>query len=392
MQQPSLLPHKSLDSPAEALPARLTALDSLRGLAIASMVLLNLSAVVLAGVPPLPLRLIGSLAAAPVFILLSGLMVALTADRHGLLYFLLGRGLWILAVGAFVDLVVWRIYPFMGVEVLYIIGVSIPLAYLALKLAFWPRLGLMVALVALAPLLRGLLGYSHFPLEFYLWGEQVWQLADPPKLGPVQHWLVDGWFPLFPWLSFAVLGAHLGERLQQRGRPAFLLETALLGVALTVAGAAAYVIAPPNSFVRGVWSELFYPPTVQFTVLALGVAVLLLALSLRWGGFQVTQAALRPLAALGRASLGLYFLHLALAVFVGLRVTGGWSQLSLGQYGLAYLAMMLALLAAAEAYAQVKRRWRPLTFWGLRGLVGAALTAAVILLVLGQVLGDTGFA
>ncbi|MSQ33465.1 MAG: DUF1624 domain-containing protein [Dehalococcoidia bacterium] len=392
MQRPDILRDTDTSAPSGALTERVKALDSLRGFAIASMVLLNLSAVLLNGLPPLPLRLVGSLAAAPVFVALSGFMVALTAPRHGFLYFLANRGLWILAVGAFVDLVVWRLYPFMSVEVLYLVGVSIPLAYLALKLGRWQRIGLIAALVGLGWLLRRLVGYSEFPLEYYIWGQQVFSLNAPPRLGALQHWLVDGWFPLFPWLAFAVLGAHLGESFRERQRAAFLGEPLLLGAALTISGAIAYAVAPPNSLPRGVWSELFYPPTVQFTILAMGVSTLLILIFLRWGGLRPASLLLRPLSVLGQASLGLYFLHLALIVYVGLRLTGGWSQLTLGQYALAYLALMLSLLALAQAYAFLRARQGRLLSVGLRAGVGGTLAAAALVLALAELLEGSAFA
>lgn len=374
------------------VPQRLEALDSLRGVAIAAMVIMNLAAVVLNGVPPLTLRWVGSLAAAPVFVLLSGFLVGATAPRHGLAYFLVKRGLWVLAVGVFVDLTVWRIYPFFGVEVLYLIGVSIPLAYLSLKLGAWLRLGLVLALVGFAPLLRHLLGYSAFPVEFYLWGQQVTPLLAPPKLGPVQHWLVDGWFPLFPWLAFAVLGAHLGDRFHAASPAQFQRKLLALGLALTAAGTLAYVFFPPAVFVRGIWSELFYPPTVQYTVLALGVSIALLGVFLYLGDSRLAAARFQPLTALGQASLGLYFLHLALAVYLGLRFPGGWSQLSLWQFGLAYLAMMLCLLAVAEAYWLARQAWPRLLSVGVRVAVLGTIATAAAVLALGHLLPDTSFA
>ena len=242
------------------------------------MVLLNPSAVLLSGLPPLPVRLADSLAA-PVFVALSGFMVALTASRHGFLYFLANRGLWILAVAALVDLVVWRIYPFTSMDVLYLMGASIPLAYLALKLRSWQRITLIAVLVALGWILRRLLGYTEFPLEVYIWGERSSPLTAATKMGLFQHWLVDGWFPVFPWLAFAVLGAHLGQSFRQRGAD-FVGEALLLGIGLTISGAIAFAAVPPNTFPRETFSELFYPPTVQFTVLALGVAAQLILIFL----------------------------------------------------------------------------------------------------------------
>ena len=210
-------------------------------------------------------------------------------------------------------------------------------------------------------------------------------------MGLFQHWLVDGWFPVFPWLAFAVLGAHLGQSFRQRGA-AFVGEALLLGIGLTISGAIAFAAVPPNSFPRETFSELFYPPTVQFTVLALGVAALLMLIFLGWGGLRMVSVILRPLSVLGQASLGLYFLHLALIIYIGLQVSGDWNHLTLGEYWLAYLALMISLLALAQAYGFIRERQGRNLSLSLRVGVGGTLAAAAIVLALAQLLDGAAFA
>ena len=66
-------------------------IDMIRGFAIVAMMAANLLGVVLADPAPFALRLVSSLAA-PLFIILSGFMVSLTADRHNFRYFVFNRG------------------------------------------------------------------------------------------------------------------------------------------------------------------------------------------------------------------------------------------------------------------------------------------------------------
>ena len=134
--------------------------DTLRGLAIVTMIAANLAGPVLREPHPLWLRLYGSFAAA-IFVFLSGMMVALTARVHGRAWtYFLARGTAIVVVGALIDVAIWQIAPFTSVDVLYLIGVSLPLCALVLSTppaARWP----MVALVFLATqAVQSILGYA----------------------------------------------------------------------------------------------------------------------------------------------------------------------------------------------------------------------------------------
>jgi len=100
-------------------------IDILRGLAIFTMVAANMAPYVLIEPHPFWFRFYGSFAA-PLFILISGMMVALTTltKGHDFKYFLV-RGILIVTVGALIDVVMWNFYPFTTVDVLYLIGVSL---------------------------------------------------------------------------------------------------------------------------------------------------------------------------------------------------------------------------------------------------------------------------
>ena len=108
-------------------PARDDGIDALRGLAIVTMVASHLARELLVQPHPLALRAYGSLAA-PLFVTLAGLMVAQTCSAKGYpLGHYIRRGGLILLLAAAVDLGLWGLYPMVGVDVLYLIGVAVPL-------------------------------------------------------------------------------------------------------------------------------------------------------------------------------------------------------------------------------------------------------------------------
>lgn len=132
-------------------------IDILRGLTVFTMVAANMAGSVVSQPHPFALRFYGSFAA-PLFILISGMMVALTTQRkdHRLKYFLL-RGAMIIAVGVIIDLQ-WKVYPFTTVDILYFIGVSLPLAYLFLYLNAPSQWVTVILIFSVTPLLQKIFG------------------------------------------------------------------------------------------------------------------------------------------------------------------------------------------------------------------------------------------
>ncbi|MFA4835488.1 MAG: heparan-alpha-glucosaminide N-acetyltransferase domain-containing protein [Dehalococcoidia bacterium] len=357
---------------------RLEGLDALRGLAIAAMIVANLQSVALDTYHPVALRIIGSIAA-PLFILLSGFMVSVTSTRHSFRYYLLNRGAWIIGVGMLVDITVWQIYPAMSCEVLYLIGVSVPVAYLASKLRSGYRIALIAAIIGLSPVLRHLFGYTYFPGEFYLAGGKVMEVQG--QTGILNHWFVDGWFPLFPWLAFSLVGVEIGQWFKKTERGEFDLRLILSGLLLTQIGVLSYFFAYPETFIRSIWSEFFYPPTVQYVALALGVSILLLLLFLSMPRRGLSLFG--PLRTMGRVSLGLYFTHLCLIVYPVTWISGGWWQVSLKWYAVAYFSILISMWAIAKVYDLLQPRWGDLIGKGARAVVAAAILAVPVGLLMG---------
>lgn len=355
-------------------------LDMIRGFALVAMMVLNLLGVVLAEPAPFILRLVGSLAA-PLLIILSGFMVSLTADRHNFSYFLFNRGAWIVSVGIFVDLIVWQIYPLMSMEVLYLIGISIPLAYLACKLKSYQRAAIALSIFILTPVLQGVLGYTYFPTEFYLLsGAPV--LEVNAQTGIINHWFVDGWFPICPWLAFSIIGVELGETFKRVKAKAFTSALVYIGSALTILGGSSFVFAYPQTFIRNTWSELFYPPTIQYVALAIGICLLIFRFFLGLEKRRLSRL-FRPLSTMGQASLGIYVAHLFIILYFISWVSGGWWRMNLGWYLIAYVLLFLAMWAVAKLYSLLQDQGKRWVGRISRGFVLMVLLAMVVALVAG---------
>lgn len=332
-------------TPSSGPPPRDLTIDVLRGLAIVSMVAAHLSPA-LQGPAPLWLRIFGSIAA-PLFILLSGMMVAFTTRCKGrdLRYFL-RRGGFVLAVGILVDLFIWNIYPLLSFDVLYLIGFSLPLTFLALGFSDKKRYVLVLLIFLSPPLLQQHFGYTDYPTEITLTGSRVVSPQSPT--GIINHWLVDGWFPIFPWLGFSLLGTILADLRWRTGRDGrFKAERfnsrrfLIVGFSLAVLGSMATAGSLDYLAVRGGYAELFYPPTPGYLAAATGVCLLLFFLV----DLDPIRDALRPLEVLGKHSLFMYALHLALIRYL---VYFFWPEETLEAFLLVYLGLVALMMAVGE--------------------------------------------
>ena len=335
-------------------------IDALRGVAILAMVASHLSREVLESPHPLWLRVFGSLAA-PLFITLAGLLVARTIaiKQHPLGYYCLRAGL-ILLLAAVIDLLLWGLYPLIGCDVLYLIGIAMPLTALFVRLRPAAQVALMALWLALTIGLQATWGYPKELTLVALYDSPARLAQVAPQI--VQQWFVSGWFPLFPWLLFSFLGARIFQFSQKRPASANR-PLAATGLTLAAIGLLAGWLLGTPFYERGGYSELFYPPGLDFVMTASGVVLMVLPMArLRW------LASSRPLVELGRCSLFVYVAHL---VFLSWGIGHWYENLAIPQFLLLYaalVAMLIGLAGLVEAYKRRSTRRLPLM---LRLLLGS---------------------
>lgn len=337
-------------------------IDILRGLAIFTMVAANMAAEVLAEPHPFWFRFYGTFAA-PLFILISGMMVAFTTQTkgHTLKYFLV-RGMMIIIAGVLVDMLIWRVYPFMTVDVLYLIGLSIPLAYLFLHLNTLSRWVLVISIFVVTPILQNVLGYTDYPTEFYLWGEPTAIVANQTNI--FNHWVIDGWFPIFPWLGFSLLGVNLALLRWKSQSDSFGKNiTFLIGICILIFGSIIWRFYPGSLLTREGYSELFYPPTIGYVMSAVGMIVVLFSI-VDWRPSVILY---KPLQALGKSALFIYILHLALIEYI---IAPLWSEQTFQSFLLIYIVLSFFLILIAYGLKVLKTIWKDRPFM-IRFLLGS---------------------
>ncbi len=326
-------------------------IDTLRGLAIFTMVAANMAPYFLIEPHPFWFRFYGSFAA-PLFILISGMMVALTTQTkgHDWKYFLI-RGSLIVTIGAIIDVVMWNIYPFTTVDVLYLIGISLPIAYFFSRLNKSYQLLIVMIIFLATPVLQNIFGYSDYPTEFYLTGEQTIIVENQTSI--FNHWLVDGWFPIFPWLGFSLLGVLLAN-LRQKYRK-FEKNFLLLGISILILGSIIWYFFPGKFLTRAGYSEVFYPPTIGYIISTVGLIVTLFSIV----DYKPAIIIYKPLQALGESALFMYILHLALGKYV---IANIWSKGNFQSFLILYIALIFFLILIAYGLRILKSNWKDRPF------------------------------
>jgi uncharacterized membrane protein len=226
--------------------------DILRGIAIFTMIAANMAPYNFLEPHSFAFRIYGSVAA-PMFIFLAGMMVSYTATikAHKLMYYI-KRAFATIMVAALIDTFIWDILPFITYDVLYIIGLAMPLIFFFIKL---PRLGQAVFIVlifSITPILQYYLGYAESPMEIGLsdenrlpvpFNETVAAAKDIPVWRQFLH---EGWFPFFPWIGVSLLGAFVGSFKFKTAPEAFNKNLLLGGGIMFALGIAMWVIFMPN--------------------------------------------------------------------------------------------------------------------------------------------------
>jgi hypothetical protein len=220
----------------------------------------------------------------------------------------------------------------------------------------------VVAIFLLAPVLQHQFGYTAYPSEFNFDGSYYRVVENQTSV--LNHLFIDGWFPVFPWLGFALFGVMLGSyRWTGGGIRRFCRGRAvLMALACLAAGILLKIVFPTDLHIRGGFGEVFYPPTVGFCTYTLGIILALFAaldMVVSWRVFE-------PLATIGRSSLFLYVLQwFAIQYLLSVNCEG------LDGVRFAFLWLCFAVFITSVAYGLrvLKLRWeqRP---WFFRFLLG----------------------
>jgi uncharacterized membrane protein len=309
---------------------------------------------------------------APSFVLLAGVSAYLYGargrTRRQLAWFLLSRGLWLIVLELTVVNFGWYFFArpgFFLAQVIWAIGWSMIALAGLLWLPGWAIGAFGLALIAGHNLLDHT-GALQLGLPSWLWTV----LHQPGLLHPLPGLTLEILYPLIPWIGVLAAGYALGPlfRAPAAQRTRWLLGLGLGAIAAFLALRVANLYGDPAAWTPQA-SRLFtvfsffnvekYPPSLQFLLITLGPALLVLAGLEHWRGAAAGLVG-GLLALYGRVPLFYYVLHLlVLHVLAHILVTSrGLAGYDLPVVYAVWLAVVVALYPLCRWFGGIKQRRR----------------------------------
>jgi uncharacterized membrane protein len=276
---------------------RIAFFDRARGLAILLMVFANSTPVLgLNYIGPLWLKVLCSIPA-PLFVIIAGMMVAKTSHTQPADYYI-KRGAGLLILAAAINVFIHQSQPFQNIEILYLIGLSIPVTYIInyLKTHY-------IIIFCFLNFISAQILQLYFPLDLALINSySKWQL-----------FFINGWFPLLPWTGIMSVGIIFYRLFVQnilfsrKIIKLILIGMFILGLVL------AYFYPRPLLFPWG-YQELFYPPSLNFIFISIPAVWMVLYILNIFN--TLNTPFFSPIELLGKNSLFIYVLHLAVIFWI----------------------------------------------------------------------------
>ena len=274
---------------------------------------------------------------APVFVFLAGISAYLYGakrTKRELAYYLFTRGFWLVFVELFIVTLGRTFnphYSFLNLQVIWAIGISMIVLSAMIHMPLRFILATGVFLIAT----HNLLDRVNLPGNF------LWALLHKPGDFAFSRFNIAVTYPVIPWIGIIALGYYFGHLYDSYYNSAIrkdiLLTTGLTMIALF------FVLRPFNIYgdaahwsmqKNGVFSLLSllnvtkYPPSLLYTLLMLGPALVFLALSERR-----LNAFTERIAVFGRVPFFYYVVHvyvIHLLAIVGAVISGyEWSDMVL---------------------------------------------------------------
>jgi uncharacterized membrane protein YeiB len=244
---------------------------------------------------PILLRIVYS-TAAPIFIFLSGVSIRIVQESGKTSGQVWKRSLQIIFLGVLIDTLVWQINPFATYDVLYLIGFSSIVVWYVGRISSNP----LKWSIALLLFLSHLFFLSEY--QFEMDDVPISQFPDAYSFpGTLKRLFLDGWFPIFPWLSVSLLGyLSFANRAFFETKKQTLF---ILGITCLLLFPFSFLLGTTPQAIRGGYVELFYPVKNWFYVHLAGVfSIIIWSYSLHIESFRWVRR-------IGSYSLSIYVFH-----------------------------------------------------------------------------------
>lgn len=191
------------------------------------------------------------------------------------------RGLFLFGTGILFNIIVWLPEDTFDWDILTFLGVGLIALNGARKLPQSILLVICAVIFALSPILRSLSEYSAYWVNDYFDFDLT--LSDV-----VLGFLVNGYFPIFPWIVYPLVGFMVASEVmgaEPTRAPGTLNRLTCVGIGLLVACILTSLLRPHSpAIVQKIWLEGWtnFPASVEYMLGTLGIAITAFMLLHRW--------------------------------------------------------------------------------------------------------------
>lgn len=232
-------------------------IDLLRSIAVIMMIIANASSFLDPNYYSITYRLFCSLAA-PLFLLISGYSFSFSYEKSMSSSYKIQSSLYLLITAMFVDSVLWGILPFQNFDILYVLSLGIFFNSLLTRYSNTVKLLTIIVIGFSTVFIQAFSNYRHEVISIDIASFSIGNLAFYRE-NLIRSFYIDGWFPIFPWLSLPIIGSLVRNWMQRLNTPKirFLLYVfTFLLLLLTIIHYSSYHVE------RQGYVELFYPPSI----------------------------------------------------------------------------------------------------------------------------------
>jgi uncharacterized membrane protein len=223
--------------------------------------------------------------AAPLFTLLSGVSYRLWVNaqekrgksQNEITKISCRRGLFLIGVGFVFNIFVWLPEDVFNWDILTFLGAALLFLNFARKIPEPVLVFFCAAVFAISPVLRDISHYS----EYWVHGYFECDLTLPDVL---LGFFVNGFFPVFPWIIFPLVGYLIARPVFSREDRAAQSWLATVGLAIFAIASLAMLVSPyvPVPSVKNWFNWTMFPASPLYVAQTLGLAVASLVLCHRW--------------------------------------------------------------------------------------------------------------
>lgn len=193
------------------------------------------------------------------------------------------RGLFIFTLGILFNILVWLPADTFNWDVLTLIGTAFIVLRFVRNLPDIVPLSICVVLFVASPFLRIQSGYHEYWLQGYF--DPDWTFSQI-----LMGYLVNGYFPLFPWLIFPLLGSVVGKRIVPEDsewkltwsilKPITFIGIGMITISVLLRLTRPYQTGTSFNQLLGGWT--MFPPSVEYMTGMIGVEMVVFCLAIWW--------------------------------------------------------------------------------------------------------------